>query len=170
MAQKKKSRKTDQSSKPMPAVNLGRHEYHCKLCSHAERRDIEEAFINWVSPGRIAKQYGFSRDSVYRHAHALGLMEKRRCNLRSALERIIEKAGEVEATAAAVVSAVAAYAKINAAGQWIDRTEQVNLNALFDRMTRDEMESYAQDGTLPAWFETMVGATACDSRGSGNDG
>jgi hypothetical protein len=169
MAQKKKSRKTDQSSKPMQAVNPGRHEYHCKVCSHAERRDIEEAFISWVSPGQITKHYGVSRDSVYRHAHAMGLMEKRRRNVRCALERIIERAGDVEVSATAVVSAVAAYAKINSAGQWIDRTEQVNLNELFERMTREELELYAKEGILPAWFEGAVGATGAYSRGDKNE-
>jgi len=58
----------------------------------------------------------------------------------------------VEVNAAAVVSAVQAYAKINAQGQWIDRSETVNINELFDRMTRDELEAYARDGTLPKWF------------------
>jgi hypothetical protein len=38
-------------------------------------------------------------------------------------ERIIEPAGEVDVTASAVVSAVQAYSKIDAAGQWIERTE-----------------------------------------------
>ena len=37
-------------------------------------------------------------------------------------------------------------------GQWVDRSETVDLNELFDRMTREELESYAQDGTLPGWF------------------
>jgi hypothetical protein len=59
--------------------------------------------VSWVSPDRIGKRYGVSRDAVYRHAHALGLMEKRRRNVRSALERIIEKTGEVEVSASAVV-------------------------------------------------------------------
>jgi hypothetical protein len=48
-----------------------------------------------------------------------------------------------------VVSAVQAYAKINAAGQWVERSERVNLNELFGRMTQDEMEAYATDGILP---------------------
>jgi hypothetical protein len=26
------------------------------------------------------------------------------------------------------------------------------LNELFDRMTREELEAYAHDGTLPGWF------------------
>jgi hypothetical protein len=37
-------------------------------------------------------------------------------------------------------------------GQWIDRSETVDLNELFDCMTREELEAYAHDGTLPGWF------------------
>ena len=54
--------------------------------------------------------------------------------------------------ASAVVAAVQAYAKINAAGQWIDRSEQVSLKELFERMTFQELDAYARDGALPAWF------------------
>ena len=78
--------------------------------------------------------------------------------VRAALERIIEQAGEVDATAAAVVAAIQAYSKINAAGQWVERTEHVNLNELFDRMTREELEAYAKEGALPGWFESATGA------------
>ena len=152
-----------------PPISPGRHEYHCTICSHAKREEIELAFVNWSSPARIGKQYEVSRNSVYRHAHALGLMEKRRRNVRAALERIIENAGEVEASATAVVSAVSAYAKINASGQWVERSERVNLNALFERMSREEMDAYAKDGVLPAWFEQVVGATGTDSRGESNE-
>jgi hypothetical protein len=63
----------------------------------------------------------------------------------------------------------AAYAKINANGQWVERSETVNLNELFDRMTREEMDAYAKDGTLPAWFEHVVGATGSGSRSSGTE-
>src|ERR1700747_3577543 len=35
--------------------------------------EIEQAFVTWSSPARISKEYGVSQDSVYRHAHALGL-------------------------------------------------------------------------------------------------
>ena len=150
-------------------VSQGRHETQCTICSHVKREEIEQAFVNWTSPARISKQYGVSRDSGYRHAHALGLMEKRRRNVRVALERIIEKAGEVEASATAIVSAVSVYAKINASGQWVERSEHVNLNELFERMSREEMEAYAKDGLLPPWFEQAVGATGSDSRGGSNE-
>jgi hypothetical protein len=58
----------------------------------------------------------------------------------------------VDVTASAVVAAVQAYAKINAAGEWIDRTENISLDDLFDRMSAEEFEAYAQTGTLPKWF------------------
>ena len=149
-------------------VSRGRHEHQCRICLHSKRDEIEQGFVNWVSPARIAKKFGISRDGLYRHAHVFGLMDKRRRNIRAALERMIERAGEVDATAAAVVAAIQAYSKINAAGQWVDRSEHVNLNELFDRMTRDEMEAYARDGTLPAWFEDFTGATASKSRAAEN--
>src|SRR5271154_5732497 len=89
------------------AVNLGRHKRTCSVCAHKQREELESAFISWRSPAAIAEEYGLSdRSSVYRHAHALGLFQKRQKNVRAALERIIEKAGEVEATASAVVAAV----------------------------------------------------------------
>jgi hypothetical protein len=84
--------------------------------------------------------------------------------VRAALERIIEKAGEVEVTAASVVAAVQAYAKINEQGRWVERSETFNLNTLFDRMTQDELEEYARDGVLPSWFSGNQSATAIDSR------
>jgi len=142
------------------AVSLGRHQRTCSVCCHEQREEIEAAFIGWRSPAAIADEFGLAdRASVYRHAHAFGLFQKRQRNIRAALERIIEKAGEVDVTASAVVAAVQAYAKINAAGEWIDRTETVSLNQLFDRMSTQELEAYAQTGTLPGWFRATVGAS-----------
>jgi hypothetical protein len=57
------------------------------------------------------------------------------------------------------VAAVQAYAKINAAGEWINRTEAVNVNELFARMSTEELDTYAKTGTLPAWFRAALGAT-----------
>ena len=96
-------------------------------------------------------------------------MEKRRRNVRAALERMIEKSGDVDVTASAVVAAIQAYAKINAQGQWIDRSEHVNLNELFERMTSNELESYAREGTLPNWFSQAVSATPFNSQEAKSD-
>ena len=153
-------RLAESSKKP----SLGRHKRPCAICSHDKRLEIEAEFVSWRSPAAIASEYGLAdRSSVYRHAHALGLFSKRQRNIRAALEKIIEKAGEVEVSAAAVVAAVQAYSKINAAGQWVDRSETVNLNELFERMTQQELEAYARDGSLPDWFNLALGATPADS-------
>jgi len=154
-----------QQRNPETMVSLGRHKRTCSVCRHAQREEIEAAFVGWRSPAAIAEEFGLAdRANVYRHAHALGLFEKRRRNIRAALERIIEKAGEVDVTASAVVSAVQAYAKINSAGEWIDRTETTSMNDLFERMSTQELEAYAQTGMLPGWFRETVGATKGDSQ------
>ena len=151
-------------------INLGRHAAECKICAHVNRAEIEQEFVGWAGANQIAKTFGVSRDSLYRHAHAVDLFRKRQRNIRAALERIIEQAGEVDVNAAAVVSAIMAYAKISGRGEWIERAETLNLNDLFERMTAPELEAYASGGVLPSWFETTVGATASRGEEERNDG
>ncbi len=138
-------------------VSIGRHRRNCSVCAHAQRDQIEADFISWRSPATIATEYGLAdRTSVYRDAHAFFLFDKRRTNVRAALERIIEKAGDVEVTASAVVAAIQAYSKINSVGQWIDPSEQVGMRDLFERMTTQEMDVYARTGQLPDWFKALA--------------
>jgi hypothetical protein len=100
-------------------VSLGRHRRNRTVCAHQKRGEIEREFVNWTGATAIAEVYALAdRTTIYRHAHAFGLFAKRQRNIRAALEKIIEQAGEVEVTSAAVVAAVQAYAKINAQGQW----------------------------------------------------
>ncbi|HKW34451.1 MAG TPA: hypothetical protein VJN92_15680 [Candidatus Acidoferrum sp.] len=156
--------------RPSKPVNLDRHKRNCTVCAHKKREEIEAEFVAWESPAKLAKDYRLAhRAALYRHAHAFGLFEKRKRNVRAALERLIEKVGDVEVTASAVVAAVQAYAKINAQGQWIDRTEHVSLNELFERMTQVELEVYARDGELPGWFTQAMIATPVDSQRAKND-
>ena len=161
------SRKTEQR----PKRPLGRrHESGCRVCAHPEREQIEAEWCAWANTSKLAKEYGLSRDSIYRHVNACGLRDRRGKNLRAALERIIEQGDGVTVNAAAVVSAIQAYAKINAQGAWVDRVERIDLNALFDRMSGEELEQYAREGTLPAWFESIVGATPADGREDTSNG
>ena len=96
----------------------------------------------------------------------MGLFAKRQRNVRAALEKIIERAGEVEVSAAAIVSAVSAYARINASGQWVERSEHIDLNQLFERMSTQELEEYARQGNLPDWFNAVKdSATASNGQG-----
>lgn len=149
-------------------MKASRHERDCQICRHERREDIERDFVEWESPARLARQYKLgSRSTVYRHARAFDLFSKRDRNIRAALGRIIEKVGNVRVTGATVVAAVAALSKINAAGQWIDRIENVDLNHLFDKMSRAELERYATAGELPAWFEQTVSGTTDHSEEKG---
>lgn len=58
-------------------VSRGRHEYHCTVCAHPKRQEIEPDWIGWGNTSRIARNYRVNRDSLYRHAHALDLFSKR---------------------------------------------------------------------------------------------
>ena len=128
------------------------HARNCKVCANPRREEIERDILNWRSPQEIVKEYKLgNRKAVYRHAHALGLMDKRYGNLRAALGRIIERAGEVPATAWSVVAAVRTCAKINARGQWVEE-ESSELRELLDGMTHEELLAYAENGTVPEWF------------------
>ena len=154
-----------QKNTTLPQVNQGRHEAQCSICKHAQRAEIDREFVRWGNTTNIAESYGLSRDSIYRHAHATALFPKRQRNVRAALEKMIEKSGDVEVNAAALVSAISAYARINSADLWIERRETTDVNQLFERMTNAETETYARDGTLPGWFTQTVGATATDDTG-----
>src|SRR6266576_1916327 len=158
-----------QTNTTRPKVNQGRHEAQCSICKHTQREEIEQDFLTWKSPDKIAETFEICRDSIYRHARAFDLLEPRRRNVRFALERIIERAGDVEVNANAVVSAVATYSKLNGSGQWIDRRETIDLNDMFARMTEEEMRRYASKGELPTWFTSVVGATETNSQRGHNE-
>lgn len=156
MGKKGKQRKAQTANKQ---TSQERHARDCKVCNHKERAQIEQEFIGWGETTRIAKEFSLSRKSIYRHAEILQLYPKRRRNVKAALERMIEKAESVDVTASAIVAAVQALAKINANGEWVDRVEHVDLRAVFDRMSREELEIYARENKLPAWVDDFLSGT-----------
>lgn len=72
-------------------VNLGRHRAQCSICRHPRCEEIEEARVDWGYPVQIAKAFGVSRDSIYRHARALNLYLKRRANSKMICEKVLER-------------------------------------------------------------------------------
>jgi hypothetical protein len=148
-------------------VNLGRHQAQCTICNSPHREEIEQNWIDWVHPVRIAEVYGVSRDAQYRHAHALGLFGKRSKNVARALEQIIEKAAYAPPSASSVVSAIKAYVKLNSAGQGTEQAQSINLRGLFERMSQEERAAFARDGSLPDWFPPTMRPTPRDGQGDG---
>jgi hypothetical protein len=155
--------KTQKSANANKQSSQARHERDCKICHHPKREEIEREWTRWGDTTSLAARHRLSRDSIYRYAHATALFAKRQRNIRAALEQIIEKVSLVEVTAPAVVSAIQAYAKINAQGQWIERVERVGMRAVFDRMTREELDVYARTGELPTWSRDFSGAAPFES-------
>lgn len=134
------------------APSLMRHSRDCGLCAHSKRDQIEREFVAWESPTRIAKKYRLQRSTIYLHAAAFGLIELREKNTKGALAKYIERCDRVRPSAAAFVSAVVALSKINAEGQTVDRVAVSNVMRDFGKFTRGELDDFARNGTLPAWY------------------
>jgi hypothetical protein len=117
--------------RPAPA----RHNRKCNVCRHAERAAIEQDFLRWHSPDRIAEDYGIAdHSSVYRPAHATGLFKRRAATIRLALEPIIERAMTVNVTADAIIRAIYVHAHLTDDGKWVEpasnrQTAQVKHDA-----------------------------------------
>jgi hypothetical protein len=152
LQQRQKRLREKNSPEGRKSFSRKRHKTRCQICRHPEREAIDQAFIDWSSIVGLARNYGITRDTIYRHAHAVGLFEKRQRNIRRALERLIEQVEDVQANATSVVTAVQTYARINARGEWVERPEGMSLNELFDRMSIEELDAYAKGGMLPEWF------------------
>lgn len=103
-----------------PAGDLARHARKCSICNHPNREAIEHDFLNWRSPFAIVNHYRLPHHTaIYRHAYATGLDIERRSHMRAALESIIERAGQVQPTADAIVRAVCVYSQFDESGRWI---------------------------------------------------
>jgi len=143
-------------------VDQVRHSTRCLVCAHPDREEIEKAFIDWTSGARIVEAFSIPGDgqTVYRHARAFGLYEKRDRNVKHALGKIVERASEVMPNANAIVAAAVALAKINADGRYVERRELLNLTPIFERLSAQELEEYASTGALPPWAQVEVKAGA----------
>lgn len=101
-------------------VPVTHHERLCLVCRNPLREAIEEEFIHWHSVRDIAETYQIPPHTLYRHARAVNLYDKRDRNLRFALGHIIQRAQDVRITADSVIRAVHHFARINRDGQWVN--------------------------------------------------
>ncbi len=102
---------------------LARHARKCCICSHRDREDIEDDFIDWRRPDEIARNYQISQASIYRHARATGLFPRRKRELSRALENIIESSDDCSIEWAEVITRAArVYAHLDDADKWFEPT------------------------------------------------
>src|SRR6266566_2801720 len=62
---------------PSKLTTQARHEAQCSICSHNDREEIDRSFVHWASSVRLAEEYMVARSTLYRHAHATGLLARR---------------------------------------------------------------------------------------------
>jgi hypothetical protein len=111
---------------PAPVPVLGRHRRRCAVCHHPDCDLIEEHFLNWHRPLDISVDFQLAdKSSIYRHAHAFGLFDRRRRNIRCVTEQILEKVDGVRVTAHSVLQALRAFTQITEDGQWIEPPKRV---------------------------------------------
>jgi hypothetical protein len=125
------SRRRTARSLPKPELSpLERHSRKCIICKHRDREAIEEDFLNWSHPDYIAENYELNDyRAIYRHAHAIGLMERRSMNLRFAAESVIEQSASVMPSADAVLRAIRMCTRINNRGEWHDPPSHVIVSS-----------------------------------------
>ena len=125
--------KTARKSVPLSAggdkdLTQIRHEARCTICNHPDRNAIEQAFLHWEPPSRIAYEFKLgSRLAVYRHARTLGLFEQRVSKTRHVLAQVMEQAGSVVPTADAVIRAVRAFSCLDDNGRWNEPRKEITI-------------------------------------------
>jgi hypothetical protein len=134
---------------PDPHMHRGK----CTICHHPQRAEIERAFIDWCSPLEITSMFGLkSRATIYRHARARGLFELRRRNLHYGLARIAEQVADVKPSAANVIAAFIAMAKIDARGEWVPG-RRFDARQAADRAAWEEDWAAARENELEDTLE-----------------
>src|ERR1700722_18680546 len=69
-----------------------RHAGKCRVCRLRDREGIELRFMKWGKAAHIAREHGIkNRASIYRHAHAAHLFERRRRRAISAYKTTLQR-------------------------------------------------------------------------------
>jgi len=112
---------------------LERHSRRCIICHHPEREAIEEEFLHWRAPWKLAEDYSLADyRTLYRHARAAGLLLQRRENLHSGLDAFVEAVDDVKFTGDTILRAMRAYSCIDRHGRWTEIPTQVNISTFRD--------------------------------------
>jgi hypothetical protein len=109
-------------SYPDPA----RHARKCSICRHKSRPQIDTDFLSWRSTREIVRQYALPhRVYLYRHAQATGLTRRRKGNVCSILDSMIEQVASVPITGSTILRAIRAYSCLKTDGDWVEPTTRV---------------------------------------------
>jgi len=112
---------------------LERHSRKCIICHHPGREAIEEEFLHWRAPWKLAEDYNLADyRTLYRHARAAGLLLQRRENLHSGLDAFVEAVDDVKFTGDTILRAMRAYSCIDRHGRWTEIPTRVSISTFKD--------------------------------------
>src|SRR6201981_768952 len=134
--------------KQLQMLVLERHSRKCIICHHPEREAIEEEFVHWRSPTRLAHDYKLSDyRNIYPHPRAAGLLLQRRERLHSALDAFVESVDDVTFTGDTILRAMRAYSCIDSHGRWTEIPTQVQFSTSTDPHPTQSPAPYPRSGT-----------------------
>jgi hypothetical protein len=111
-------------------ASIDRHDRKCAICHHPERADLEEDFLNWRNADLLRKRYKLPNyRTIYRHARATGLYQRRRENLRFAAELLIEDVDQARPGPDTILRAINTCARLNDRGQWVEPVKHVVVSS-----------------------------------------
>ncbi|HWG59308.1 MAG TPA: hypothetical protein VN661_09700 [Candidatus Acidoferrales bacterium] len=133
-----------------PAPDLySRHQRKCSVCCHPDREEIEQEFVSWRDTWSLARQYEIQDyRSLYRHAAATGLLERRRANMRVALDAIIEQT-PTNVTADAVIRAIRAQCCLTDHNTWVEPANNIVVTAIPASARRAQHSDAAAPAAAP---------------------
>lgn len=127
MTKKAEKTKKSSSAKRVPSRNKKtRHESHCNICKHKDRKEIEAEYLMGLSPYEIVKNFsGISVKSVYAHASATGLDKKRDNTTLPKVRRLIDRANIERMPIAQIRAIVPQLLKLEAqlSGELVEKQE-----------------------------------------------
>jgi hypothetical protein len=134
--------------KQLQILLLERHSRRCIICHHPEREAIEEEFVHWRAPWKLAQDYKLDDyRTVYRHARAAGLLLQRRERLHSALDAFVESVDDVTVTGDTILRAMRAYSCIDTHGRWTEIPTQVQFSMSHDGHPPQSSSSSSNGGS-----------------------
>jgi hypothetical protein len=127
------------------SASLRRHQSQCSVCSHPQRQEIEDAWLDWGSTTLLAEKYGLSRDCIYRHVHALSLFRERQNRINRLYEKVLERLDTVKFSGSDLVKVLKEY---TALCEREEAKQETNLPAqeVLDPASGQEPEVPAVDG------------------------
>jgi len=137
--------------KQLQMLLLERHSRKCIICHHPEREAIEEEFLHWRAPWKLAEDYNLADyRTLYRHARAAGILLQRRENLHSALDAFVEAVDDVKFTPDSILRAMRAYSCIDHHGRWTEIPTQVHISTFHDGHPTQSPAPYAKNDSTAA--------------------